>query len=254
MIESLTNYGIKIAHFRNEFQPYIYNSKECDLLCLDNIYDFTMINKSNEKVFNHKKYAQLLLGKNRILVNQRNFIEKSVPIVILCENNTCPIISNSSTDDDDFLQKFFKNALVVDLNNLDMRNNKDVNNCAILEENITQRIKILHNPYDTDNDERWVNLSINHFSYDYFGNVQENDNDIEIRSREDSVIQDRSLYGVPSSSSIVIDDSIDCESVISDVTMYDNEFSIVSENSNSRISNTVSLDPEILLENLGSFR
>jgi hypothetical protein len=183
MIESLTNYGISIAHFRNEFQPYIYNSKECDLLCLDNINDFIMINKSNEKIFNHKKYVQLLLGKDRILINQRNFIEKSVPIVILCGKNTCPIINNASTEDDDFLQKFFKNALVVDLNNLDMRNNKDMNDCAILEKNITQRIKILSSPYDTDDDERWVNLGINHFNYEYFDNIYENDVEMDIRTR-----------------------------------------------------------------------
>ncbi|CAG8842474.1 23193_t:CDS:2, partial [Racocetra persica] len=49
LVESLVNCRIKIAHFRNEFQPHVYNSNECDVLCLDNIYDFTTTNKMNER-------------------------------------------------------------------------------------------------------------------------------------------------------------------------------------------------------------
>ena len=69
LIESLTNYEIKIAHFCNEFQPYLYDSKACDVLYLDNIHDFTILNKSNDRVINQKKHSRLLLGKDRILVN-----------------------------------------------------------------------------------------------------------------------------------------------------------------------------------------
>lgn len=253
LIQSLTTYGIKVAHFRNEFQPNFYNSNECDLLCLDNICDFTIMNKSGEKIFNHRKYAQLLLGKNRILVNQRNFIAKSVPIVILCGNNTCPIVINNSTEDDDFLQKFFKNALVVDLNNLDMRNNKNINNCAILEKNIVQRIKILNSPFDND-DDLWINLNSNHFDYEYFDTVQENNNEVETRTRENSITLDRDLYSLPSSSNNNVIDRIDSESVYSDVTMYDNDFSVLSVNSSIRNSNNISLVPETLYDNLNSFR
>ncbi|CAG8841439.1 27563_t:CDS:1, partial [Racocetra persica] len=78
LVESLVNCGIKIAHFCNKFQPHIYNSNECNVLCLDNIYDFTTTNKMNERVFNGRKYTQLLLGKDRILINQRYFLERSV--------------------------------------------------------------------------------------------------------------------------------------------------------------------------------
>ncbi|CAG8802260.1 16553_t:CDS:1, partial [Dentiscutata erythropus] len=111
LVESLTNYGIRIAHFRNEFQPSIYDSKNCDLLCLDNIHDFTIESKANGRVFNHRKYAQLLLGKDRILINQKNIIERSVPIVILCTDNTCPFTYNCSTEDENFLKRFFSNTM-----------------------------------------------------------------------------------------------------------------------------------------------
>ncbi|CAG8851391.1 21002_t:CDS:1, partial [Racocetra persica] len=70
LVESLVNCRIKIAHFHNEFQPHVYNSNECFVLCLDNIYDFTTTNKINEWVFNGRKYAQLLLGKDSIIINQ----------------------------------------------------------------------------------------------------------------------------------------------------------------------------------------
>src|SRR5690349_13562867 len=90
LVESLANYEIKIAHFRNEFQPHVYSSNEYDVLCLDNIYDFTTTNKINERIFNSRKYAQLILGKDRILINQKHFIECSV----LCTENTCPFIYN----------------------------------------------------------------------------------------------------------------------------------------------------------------
>ncbi|CAG8812807.1 14578_t:CDS:2, partial [Racocetra persica] len=92
LVESLVNYGIKIAHFHN-------------------IYNFTTTNKMNERVFNGRKYAQLLLGKDRILINQRYFLERSVPIIVLCTENTYPFIYNCNTEDDDFLRRFFENAL-----------------------------------------------------------------------------------------------------------------------------------------------
>jgi hypothetical protein len=170
--------------------------------------------------------------------------------VILCGKNTCPIINNASTEDDDFLQKFFKNALVVDLNNLDIRNNKDVNDCAILEKNITQRIKILSSPYDTDDDERWVNLGINHFNYEYFDNIYKNDVIMDIQTRENLVTQNINLYNVSSSSNMINDNFIDSESVNSDITMYDNEFTVLSNN-RIRNSNNREIDTEILYDNLG---
>ncbi|CAG8807326.1 14790_t:CDS:2, partial [Racocetra persica] len=77
----------------------------------DNIYDFTTTNKMNKQVFNGRKYAQLLLGKDRILINQKYFLERSVPIIVLCTENTCPFIYNCNTEDDDFLRRFFENAL-----------------------------------------------------------------------------------------------------------------------------------------------
>src|SRR5690349_6214548 len=166
----------------------------------------------NERVFNSRKYAQLLLGKDRILSNQKHFIERSVPIIVLCTENTCPFIYNCNTENDDFLRRFFENALVLDLCSLDMRNNKDINNCAILENNITQRIKVIQGPV-SDESERWVNLNSSHFDYEYFDIVHGNDA-METNPLEESV------YGIPSSSRMIIDnDTEDIITVHSDDTM-----------------------------------
>src|SRR6185437_13766572 len=165
LIESLTNHGIKIAHFRNEFQPYLYDSKAYDILCLDHVHDFMVPNKGNEKVLNHRKYAQLLLGKDRILVNGKSFIEKSIPIIILCDDNTCPFMYSGSTEDENFRKKFFRNSLVINLKSLDLRNNKIINTCSIFRNNIHQEIQIMGQEHDNS---LGINLTIDHFRFDYF--------------------------------------------------------------------------------------